>query len=130
MLLKFTDGSYISADKIPPRVYKYGMICIDAVDWTGSGTYDLIIASNYQTCLLENVGTNRAPRFKRPVPFKTPDGVIEICHHESHAAAYDWDHDGRLDLMIGGEAGSIYLFHHDWLKGIMHRVSVGEVQRK
>ena len=31
--------------------------------------------------------------------------------------------DGHLDLMVGGESGTIYLFHRDWLSGITHKVS-------
>ena len=31
---------------------------------------------------------------------------------------------GRVDLMVGGESGAIYLYHRDWLSGIKHKVTV------
>jgi len=126
--LTYTNGKPIMVDTIPPAIYKYGMISLDAVDWTGNGVYDLIVSTNYMSNLLENVGTNQQPKFKKPKPFTTPDGPIEICHHDSHAKAVDWDGDGRDDLLIGGESGTMYLFHRDWLAGIMHRVESGEVK--
>ena len=102
-----------------------GNITLWPCDWKGSGSDDLIVASNRFTWLVENAGTNRKPVFKKPVRFTTPDGLpIETSHHENHAAAYDWDSDGRLDLMIGGESATIYLFHRDWLSGITHEVSL------
>ena len=79
-----------------------------------------------------NIYAVKHSRYLRPdgardlvIPPATPDGTpIETSHHENHAAAYDWDSDGRLDLMIGGESGTIYLFHRDWLSGITHRVKI------
>ena len=85
----------------------------------------MIVASNHFTWLVANVGTNKKTVFKKPVKFAAPNGTpIETSHHENHAAAYDWDSDGRLDLMVGGESGTIYLFHRDWLSGITHKVSL------
>ena len=119
--LRYEDGEAITIQNFLP----YGNITLWPCDWTGSGSDDLIVASNHFTWLVENVGTNRNPVFKKPVRFAAPDGTpIETSHHENHAAAYDWDADGRLDLMVGGESGTIYLFHRDWLSGITHRVKI------
>lgn len=121
--LRYVDGEAITIQNFLP----YGNITLWPCDWTGSGSDDLIVASNHFTWLVENAGTNRKPVFKRPVRFAAPDGTpIETSHHENHAAAYDWDSDGRLDLMVGGESGTIYLFHRDWLSGITHKVSLKE----
>jgi len=121
--LLFTSGKAITTYDVGLRAEPH--ICLAACDWTGSGTHDLIISANWQTCILENVGSNRRPRFKRPAPLRNPDGSLLVTsHHESHVAAYDWDNDGRLDLMIGGEAGTVYLFHRDWLAGATHSVTL------
>ena len=84
----------------------------------------MIIASSQYTSLVENVGANnKKPVFNAPIKLTAPDGTpIETSHHENHAVAYDWDSDGRLDLMGGGESGTIYLFHRDWSSGITHWV--------
>ena len=118
--LRYDDGEAITIQNFLP----YGNITLWPCDWTGSGSDDLIVASNHFTWLVENAGTNRKPVFKKPVRFTAPGGTpIETSHHENHAAAYDWDSDGRLDLMVGGESATIYLFHRDWLAGITHSVS-------
>ncbi|MBB75916.1 MAG: hypothetical protein CMJ75_15530 [Planctomycetaceae bacterium] len=117
--LRYVDGEAITIHDFLP----YGNITLWPCDWTESGSVDLIVASNHFIWLVENAGTNRHPVFKKPVKFKAPDGTpIETSHHENHAAAYDWDSDGRLDLMIGGESATIYLFHRDWVSGITHTV--------
>ncbi|GIS60926.1 MAG: hypothetical protein CM1200mP2_31510 [Planctomycetaceae bacterium] len=83
------------------------------------------MAGNHYNWLLENVGSDARPVFRKPRKFMDPDGnPISVTHHEGHGAGYDWDADGRLDLMVGGESGAIYLFHRDWLSGIKHKVTV------
>ena len=127
--LRYQDGKLVEIKNFLP----YGNITLWPCDWTGTKASDLIVASNHFTWLVENVGTNAKPVFKKPVRFKSPDRKpIETSHHENHAAAYDWDGDGRLDLMVGGESGTIYLFHRDWLDGITHKVSIrkGEAPAK
>lgn len=122
--LKYTDGKTISTNDLPPNMYPNPICSLLATDWTGTGSFDLLASTNYQTSLLENVGTNAKPVFQRPCPLNTPDGIIEIGHHDTHAAVWDWDNDGRDDLMIGGESGTMYLFHRDWLEGIAHTAHV------
>ena len=86
---------------------------------------DLLISSTRHVFLLENVGSDRQPAYKRPVPFRDPDGtIIDLSEHEMHAAPFDWDDDGRPDLIVGGEAGTFYLFHRDFLNGLRHDVRV------
>ena len=87
--------------------------------------FDLFVSSNWYTFFLENSGTRDAPCFERPRPIRTPDGKAhKLSQHESHVTAYDWNGDGAPDLIIGGESGGLYLFHHDWLSGIAHTVRV------
>ena len=117
--LRYDNGKEITCKDFLP----YGNISLWPCDWTGSEACDLVVGSNHFTWLVENIGTNTKPRFKAPEKFKAPDGVpVETSHHESHAAAYDWDADGRLDLMVGGESGTIYMYHRDWLSGIKHKL--------
>ncbi len=54
--------------------------------------------------------------------------IIEASHHESHVAVFDWDGDGLSDLMIGGEAGTIYLFRRDWVNGTRTTASPGKLR--
>lgn len=129
ILLKYRDGRPLGTWSIlspgMAKKIREPNVCLAACDWTGTGSYDLIVSSYLQTFLLENVGSNRSPRFKRPKPLCQPDGTpVEISHHESHVAVYDWDRDGRLDLMIGGESGTIYLLHRDWITGVGSKIQL------
>jgi hypothetical protein len=127
--LLYIDGAPITTESIGPPPFKSPNICIAVCDWTHTGKHDLIISSNEQTFILKNRGTNEKPRFERPKTLEEPDGTAVVTsHHESHVAAFDWDGDGRLDLMIGGEAGTIYLFHRDWVSGLMQKVSLGGLE--
>ncbi len=49
-------------------------------------------------------------------------------HAETHVAPFDWDEDGRLDLTVGGQAGTFYLFHRDWIGGLEPKVPLGEIE--
>ncbi|MCK5734596.1 MAG: hypothetical protein KAI38_10445, partial [Candidatus Latescibacteria bacterium] len=122
---RYEDGEEITTNTIPPGMYKNPVTCLWVCDWEGTGTWDLFASSNLQTSLIENVGTNERPLFKRPVPLSTPDGAINICHHESRAVTVDWDLDGDLDVIIGGEAGSLYFFRRDWLEKREHGYEIG-----
>jgi hypothetical protein len=109
-----------------PAVWQEPAITLCACDWTGNGTLDLMISSCWYTFLLENAGDNQSPKFGYPKPIRDPEGrAIKLSQHESHVTAYDWDGDSRPDLIIGGESGGLYLFHHDWLSGIAHGVTLG-----
>lgn len=36
-----------------------------------------------------------------------------------------WDRDGDQDLVIGGEAGTLYFFRRDWLEKREHGYEIG-----
>lgn len=55
--------------------------------------------------------------------------IIEVSHHASHVTVFDRDGDGRSDLMIGGEAGTIYLFRRDWVNGTRTTASPGKLRQ-
>jgi hypothetical protein len=124
-VFRYEDGEAVTTNSIPPGIYRNPIVCLWVCDWNGDGDWDLLASSNRQTSLLENVGTNEQPLFKRPVPLSTPDGEINICHHESRVTALDWDLDGDLDVVIGGESGTLYFFRRDWLERREHGYEIG-----
>ena len=111
-----------------PSLWREPSITLAACDWSGRGVCDLFVSSNWYTFFLQNTGTREAPRFERPQPIAPPGGPPhKLSQHESHVTAFDWNGDGTPDLIIGGESGGLYLFHHDWLSGIAHTVQVAEI---
>ena len=116
-----TDG--VSFPGGLPSLWREPSITLAACDWRRRGVFDLFVSSNWYTFYLENAGTVGTPCFERPRPIRSPDGAAhKLSQHESHVTAFDWNGDGTPDLIIGGESGGLYLFHHDWLSGITHSV--------
>jgi hypothetical protein len=128
--LTYTDGKVLTVIDVPPNHYKPQLVWMYAADWNRSGRLDLFIASNMTVSFLENAGTKKKPVFKKAVPLMTPDGPMIISHHETQPAVYDWDGDGRPDLIVGGENGGIYLFHRDWLEGKNPPIQIREVKER
>jgi len=139
--LKFTNGKPILNSDIGralartegvaypvTRLWFEPSITLAVSDWTGNGTLDMFISSNWYTFFLENVGSNAEPRFKQPVVVSNPQGEpLKISQHESHVTVFDGDGDGRADLIIGGESGGLYLLHHDWVAGITPKVKIEDL---
>ena len=54
------------------------------------------------------------PRFRREL-LRLFGQPILVGLHETSTKAVDWDGDGRLDLITGGESGRIYFFRRSAL---------------
>jgi hypothetical protein len=39
-----------------------------------------------------------------------------VSHHETSVKVVDWDRDGKLDLVTGGESGWVYYFNRSVLE--------------
>jgi hypothetical protein len=85
------------------------------VDWDGDGDFDLVTASRSSSTgavgpinLHENIGTKTQPVLAPP--------MVLVGRTEGHfitsAEAWDWDNDGRLDLVAGTEYGKILWFRN------------------
>lgn len=81
------------------------------VDWDGDGDLDIVAADRFpRIWLYENVGTRTDPRMAPGKVMKTYDGQeIWIPGQLNCVVPFDWDDDGDLDLLWGGEDGFIGL---------------------
>ncbi len=120
------DGSF--ADRVAIGL-SHTHAAASPIDWDGDGDFDLITASRSSSTsagvgpinLQENTGTPTEPVLAAPVVLvgKTPG------HFITSAEAWDWDNDGRLDLLAGTEYGKILWFRntgtgadHDFAEGV------------
>lgn len=85
-----------------PIPYHHGF---EAADWDGDGDLDLFTNEKSQVVLYRNTGAG----FRRE-PVLYGGKPLSVSHHETSVKAIDWDQDGQLDLIAGGESGWIYFF--------------------
>ena len=96
------------------------------VDWDGDGELDLFSNEQSRVVLYRNTGHG----LERQV-MKYYGQPLSVSHHETSVSAVDWDHDGRLDLVLGGESGWVYFFRRTGLDAASQPVvRVGPIERK
>jgi len=99
-----------------PRLSESGS-CVVPGDWNGDGHLDLfvgrrVVSRHYgltpRSYLLENDGTGHF----RDVTLEKAPGLAEVGMVTS-AAWVDYDHDGKLDLIVVGEWMPVRVFHQE-----------------
>ncbi|MFN3147286.1 MAG: FG-GAP repeat domain-containing protein [Paracoccaceae bacterium] len=122
--LCWEDGSAITFT--PDTGGGRGRVKLVLCDWTGTGRIDLIVGTNARSCLppgaggaprhttrqagifhVPNVGTNAAPVFGTPVPFRWRGEVIAMGMHVASPEVVDWTGTGAPGLIVGIEDGSL-----------------------
>ncbi len=102
--LKNTKGE----DLRTPIPYHHGF---EVADWDKDGDLDLFTNEKTQLILYRNTGSG----FAREVILHKGK-PLSVSHHETSIKAIDWDKDGQLDLITGGEAGWVYYFKRPTLQ--------------
>lgn len=85
----------------------------DLIDWNGDGKDDLIVGSvdGYIWVFL-NVGDNKMPSFSHPSKVMFKDGRPVNVGGRSAPRVFDWDRDGRNDMLIGEVMGYVYFLRN------------------
>ncbi len=105
-----------------PIPYHHGFA---VVDWDGDGKLDVFSNERSQVVLYRNVGKHLERQVMKF--YGTP---LSVSHHETSVRAVDWDRDGRLDLVLGGESGWVYFFRRAGLEASeAPKARVGKLER-
>lgn len=87
------------------------MIQPSAIDWNGNGHIDLVVGDeDGRVALVENTGriVDGVPEFRPPVYFRQEADEVKVGALAT-PFAYDWDGNGRQDLIVGNTAGHLVL---------------------
>jgi hypothetical protein len=106
------DGSHRCA---PVGATSTGMIHsrVYVADWNGDGLPDLLIGgARGQVLFYPNMGTKTKPDFPFARIVLTDDGKPLDVGWSAAPLAVDWDGDGRIDLLCGGERNRILFFRN------------------
>lgn len=101
-----TDSPIFSEDETTFEVQKNCQGRLDAADWNGDGTLDLITGSfGGDLQWHPNEGTTQVPKFGSGESFFDLKSA-----YNAHPRIVDFNHDGRLDLLLGNNWGSVTLY--------------------
>lgn len=110
--------------KIPTRIEQSISIelpenntCPNAVDWDGDGDLDLIVSTKDGLLyFLENVGTRKKPVLAKyklvEQPLDTSPNAQLGWGNWFIPQVVDWDADGDMDIISGGEQGFVYYYEN------------------
>ncbi len=83
-----------------------------AADWTGTGRPDLVVGTVLgEVWLIPNESRSKEPAFGTPRRLEADGKPIKVSGEAAPAVA-DWDGDGKPDLIVGADDGSVIWYRN------------------
>ncbi len=76
-------------------------------DFNGDGLRDILIgqsSAEHDIVMYKNIGTKTEPKFGKPEPVELPGTKVS----RPSPYVFDWDGDGKVDLLLGTERAAVY----------------------
>ncbi|MFC1477391.1 FG-GAP repeat domain-containing protein [candidate division KSB1 bacterium] len=109
-IYKNVDGKRVVDKTIPANHELAGPYSkLHYADWDGDGLDDLLIGQLNNIVFYKNVGSRSKPEFIDPVEIKNADGKFP---DRSSPYVFDWDGDGKNDMVIGTEKGTLFFYRN------------------
>jgi hypothetical protein len=110
------DGTFAAAktlrDKDDEAINPGSASAVFAFDWDSDGKFDLIAGTIDGTVwLLKNIGEKSKPIFAEPNQLLAEGKPINVGGDTAPVVA-DWDSDGKPDLIVGADDGSVVWFRN------------------
>jgi hypothetical protein len=110
------DGTFAAAETLKDRSGKPlnvgSAAAAFAADWDGNGTTDLLVGTILgDVHLVPNEGRGKELAFGAPRGLEAAGQPVKVNGDAAPVAA-DWDGDGRLDLVVGAEDGSVVWYRN------------------
>ncbi|MCP4639579.1 MAG: VCBS repeat-containing protein [bacterium] len=107
----YAEAAPLLADDSPIDVYGRPSPCV--ADWDGDGDLDLICGEfRDEFTYFENIGSRTVPILASPQPVMGVKGRLRADLCMISPVAYDWNRDGRPDLVVGEEDGRVGIMLH------------------
>jgi hypothetical protein len=87
---------------------------IHLADWDGDGLFDILAGYSGEMVLIQNSGTRGKPDFRAPRVILPPKGGFPF---RPSPFLYDWDGDGKSDLLVGSGRGGITFYRNSAASG-------------
>jgi hypothetical protein len=105
---QFDRGKVLKSVVDDPALGMFVTVC--ATDWNNDGNYDLVTGNDegYVNLYINN-GTDSSPAFGSFEPLMVSEEEL-LLQSYTQPLIYDWNGDGRKDLLVADSSGTTFLF--------------------